>query len=97
MQAPSFTYLMASQRNGTPSIGSTTKLIARSYQQHHGVIEGFSKEHGCKHLVWYEVHDELEQARLRELRIKKWKRPWKLQLIEAADPHWRDLAQDLAG
>jgi len=60
------------------------------------LIDGFSKEHGCKLLVWYEVHDNLQDARHRELQMKKWKRAWKLRLIEENNPDWRDLFDELS-
>ena len=54
-------------------------------------VPGFTKKFGCKLLVWYEVHEELEDARLRELQMKKWKGLWKLSTIELMNPEWRDL------
>ena len=55
----------------------------------------FTKEHGCTLLVWFEQHDDLEEARLRELQIKKWKRAWKVELIEQDNPQWKDLFERL--
>jgi putative endonuclease len=82
---------MASAPNGTIYTGVTSDLAARAYQHREGLIDGFTKEHGCKFLVWFEQHDDLEEARLRELQIKKWKRVWKVELIERDNPQWRDL------
>jgi putative endonuclease len=87
-----FVYIMASGRNGTIYIGVTTDLVRRTWEHRHGVIEGFTKRYGCKLLVWYEAHETLESARLREKRLKEWKRAWKLREIEGLNPCWDDLA-----
>jgi putative endonuclease len=73
-----FVYIVASRLNGTLYLGVTSELIQRVFQHRNGLVEGFTRKHGCKILVWYECHDDLQQARLRELQIKKWKRDWKL-------------------
>ena len=87
-------YLLASGRNGTLYAGVTSDLAQRVYQHREGAM-GFTARYGVKRLVWFEPHGTMEQAILREKRIKKWNRAWKLALIEAANPHWRDLAEDL--
>lgn len=84
-------YIMASKRNGTIYTGITSDLPARTYQHRNGMVDGFTKQHGCTILVWYEAHDDLQEARLRELQIKRWKRAWKIELIEWDNPQWRDL------
>lgn len=86
-----FVYIMASQRNGTLYIGSTSDLVQRTYQHRNGLVDGFTKDNRCAVLVWYEVHDDLQAARLREVQMKKWKRLWKLRVIEQMNPDWRDL------
>ena len=87
-----YVYIMASGRkNGTIYIGTTSDLIARVWQHRNGVADGFTRQHGCKTLVWYEHSDDLQAARLRELQMKKWKRQWKLATIEAMNSDWRDL------
>ncbi|WBO23552.1 GIY-YIG nuclease family protein [Sphingomonas abietis] len=86
---------MASQRNGTLYLGVTSDLPARAYQHRNGLGDGFSKQYGCTRLVWYEAHDDLEQARYRELQMKKWKRAWKIDLIERDNPQWMDLYETL--
>jgi putative endonuclease len=90
-----YVYIMASRRNGTIYLGVTSDLAARAYQHRNGVIEGFTRTYGCKLLVWYEVHDDLENARLRELQMKKWNRQWKLSEIERMNPDWNDLFESL--
>jgi putative endonuclease len=87
-------YMLASRRNGTLYTGVTSNLQARIYQHRNGLVRGFTREYGVKLLVWYELHDRMEGAILREKRIKKWNRAWKLELIEAGNPDWRDLAED---
>ncbi len=95
MERTPVVYIVASARNGTIYIGVTSDLPGRIYQHRTGTPEGFTSKYGCKILVWYEVHSEMESAILREKRIKEWKRQWKLRLIEAENPTWRDLAVDL--
>jgi putative endonuclease len=86
---------MASKRNGTLYLGVTSDLPARTYQHRNGLGDGFAKEHRCTLLVWFESHDDLQGARLRELRMKKWKRDWKIELIEQDNPQWKDLYETL--
>ena len=86
-------YLLASGRNGPLYAGVTSDLVQRVYQHREGAM-GFTARYGVKRLVWFEPHGTMEQAILREKRIKKWNRAWKLALIEAANPDWRDLAED---
>ncbi|MBO9623652.1 MAG: GIY-YIG nuclease family protein [Sphingomonas sp.] len=95
MERTPVVYIVASRRNGTLYTGVTSDLPARIYQHRNEIFEGFTKEHGCKRLVWFEVHEEMESAIVREKRIKKWNRAWKLRLIEESNPTWRDLAEDL--
>lgn len=88
-------YLLASRRNGTLYLGVTSHLTQRIHQHREGLIPGFTREYGVKMLVWFEQHATMEAAILREKRIKKWNRAWKLELIEKSNPNWRDLAEDL--
>jgi len=88
---PGYVYIMASGRNGTLYIGVTSDLVKRVWEHRNGVVEGFTRKYGCKLLVWYEVHDELDRARYRELQMKKWKRLWKLREIEEMNPECKDL------
>jgi len=86
---------MANGPNGTLYVGVTSDLPARAYQHRNALMDGFAKEHGCRLLVWFEQHDDLQEARRRELQIKKWKRAWKIELIEQDNPQWRDLFDTL--
>ena len=91
-----FVYIMASRRNGTLYIGMTNEIGRRAYEHREGLVEGFTKRYGVKQLVYYEPFGEVEAAIRRETRLKKWKRRWKLELIEAFNPAWRDLYDDLS-
>lgn len=86
-----YVYIMASRKNGTIYTGVTSELIQRVFQHREGLVPGFTRRHGCKLLVWYEVHEDLDEARRRELQIKEWKRAWKVKLIEDKNLHWNDL------
>jgi putative endonuclease len=88
-------YIMAGRRNGTLYIGSTDDLPRRAWEHREGVIPGFTKKYGVKLLVWFETHESRESALLRERQMKKWERRWKLQVIEAKNPQWRDLADEI--
>ena len=90
-----FVYIMASGRNGTLYVGSTRDLPQRAWHHRNGVADSFTKTHVCKLLVWFEQHDDLQSARLRELQMKKWKRQWKLSTIELLNPEWRDLYPEI--
>ncbi len=87
-------YLLASQRNGTLYTGVTSNLVARIHQHRQGLVPGFARQYGLKLLVWFEQHPTMDSAITREKRIKKWNRAWKLELIEATNSDWRDLAED---
>jgi putative endonuclease len=86
-----FVYMMASQKNGTIYIGVTGDLLKRADEHRRGLIGGFTKRYGCKLLVWFEMFDDLQQARQRELQMKEWKRAWKVRLIEEKNLEWDDL------
>lgn len=88
-------YLLASRRNGTLYTGVTSNLLKRVWQHKNNLVEGFTKTHAVHTLVWYELHETMESAILREKCIKNWKRIWKLKMIEAMNPGWRDLYADL--
>ena len=83
--------MLASQRNGTLYIGVTSDLVKRVWQHKSDLVEGFTKEYQIHTLVWYEVHETMESAIVREKNIKAWKRLWKLELIESWNLDWNDL------
>ena len=84
-------YIVASQRNGTIYTGVTSNLPRRTFEHREGLIKGFTKKYNCKILVWYEIHETMESAILREKRIKAGNREKKLGLIQASNPAWDDL------
>ena len=84
-------YIMASGRNGTIYTGVTSDLQGRAYEHKIGNPQGFTSKYGCKDLVWYERHDNFVEAIAREKEVKKYRRSWKLYLIEAFNPDWLDL------
>ncbi|MEI9990271.1 MAG: GIY-YIG nuclease family protein [Rhizomicrobium sp.] len=90
-----FVYIMASGRNGTLYVGVTNDLIRRSYEHREGLVEGFTKKHGVKMLVWFEEFQDVRDAIGFEKRLKKWERKWKLRLIEEVNPSWADIACNL--
>ena len=91
------TYILASRRNGTLYIGVTSDLLARTWQHREHMVDGFSKKHDVTNLVWYELHGTMDSAIQREKQLKKWRREWKVKLIDAFNPPWRDLWPDIAG
>jgi putative endonuclease len=95
MECRGFVYIMASRRNGTIYIGATNDLPRRAWEHRNGVVDGFTKKYGCHLLVWYEAHPDIHSARLREKRMKGWRRAWKLREIEGLNPEWDDLFERL--
>lgn len=91
MVALNAVYIMASRKHGTLYIGVTSDLLSRAAQHREGLNDGFTKQYSVKRLVWYEPHDGIEAAIHREKRLKKYKREWKINLIEADNPDWNDL------
>jgi putative endonuclease len=86
-----FVYLLASRPFGTLYVGMTDDLLRRVWQHKTKVVPGFTARYGVDRLVWFEPHETLEAAFVREKRIKEWKRAWKIQLIERNNPYWLDL------
>lgn len=86
-----YVYIMASQKNGTIYVGATSDLVKRAHEHRNGLIDGFTKENDCRLLVWFEAFDDLQEARQRELRMKEWKRSWKIKRIEGMNLEWDDL------
>jgi putative endonuclease len=86
-----YVYLMASRRNGTLYLGVTNDLVRRVYQHKTKAIPGFTSRYGVDRLVWFESYDDPTTAITREKELKKWRRAWKIRLIEESNPNWRDL------
>jgi putative endonuclease len=88
-------YIVASGRNGTLYTGVTSDLAGRIWQHKNKIIEGFTAKYDVNMLVYFEIHELAESAVRRERQIKKWRRGWKLRLIEEANPEWRDLYNEI--
>lgn len=91
-----YVYILASQRNGTLYIGVTNNLVKRVYQHKTNLVRGFTQRYCVHNLVYYETYGHIYDAITREKRMKKWKREWKIQLIEESNPKWRDLYAEIA-
>jgi putative endonuclease len=90
-----FVYLLSSKPYGTLYVGSTVALLRRVCEHKARAVPGFTAKYGVDRLVWYEAHEVLEGALIRERQIKKWKRDWKINLIERDNPQWNDLFSSL--
>ena len=88
-------YILTNRPNGTLYIGVTSNLIQRVWQHREGVVPGFTKRHGLKRLVYFEAYDDISVAIQREKNVKHWPRTWKVRLILASNPEWRDLYETL--
>ena len=88
-------YMMGRASHSTLYTGITSDLVGRICQHREGTIPGFTQRYGIKRLVWFELHETMEGAIIREKRIKRWPRAWKYELIHESNPTWRDLAEDL--
>ena len=89
--------ILARDRNGTLDIGVTSALLRRIHQHREGLVPGFTRKYRVHRLVWFEQHADMLSAIRREKQLKEWRRRWKLDLIEGANPEWRDLWFDLIG
>ena len=90
-----YVYILATKRNGTLYIGVTSNLIKRIYEHKNNLVEGFTQQHDIHNLVYYEVTESAESAIRKEKQLKKWKREWKIRLIEKGNPGWKDLSLEL--
>ncbi|MFV1850545.1 MAG: GIY-YIG nuclease family protein [Thalassospira sp.] len=90
-----FVYILASRPNGTLYVGVTSDLRQRIHQHRIGAVSGFTERYDIKQLVYFEPHSSMPDAILREKRIKKWRRDWKIRLIEEHNPLWHDLFDQL--
>src|SRR5215469_11611575 len=88
-------YILASKHNGTLYVGVTSDIARRAWEHRSNAVSGFVRDYGVNRLVFVEFHETMGDAILREKRIKKWRRVWKLELIERHNPQWRDLCDEL--
>jgi putative endonuclease len=91
-----FVYILASRRNGTLYIGVTNDLVRRMTEHKGKFVPGFTRKYRVDKLVYFEEYASILEARAREYTLKRWARAWKIELIEQANPQWRDLTDDLA-
>ncbi|MDP3245193.1 MAG: GIY-YIG nuclease family protein [bacterium] len=90
-----YVYIMASKRNGTLYIGVTDNLVKRVYEHKNDLVEGFTKRYQIHILVYFEESNDIISSIAREKQLKKWKRKWKIELIETNNPTWNDLNDEL--
>jgi putative endonuclease len=90
-----YVYILASKRNGTIYVGSTSDLIKRIWEHKNSMIPGFTAKYNVHNLVYYEIHETYIEAARREKRFKNWCRQWKLNLIESKNPEWHDLYEEI--
>ncbi len=91
-----FVYMMSNRPGGVLYVGVTADLARRAWEHREGIFEGFTKRYALKRLVWFEAHDDIRTAIQREKNLKHWSRVWKVDLITAANPEWRDLFDEIA-
>ena len=84
-------YILATKFHGTLYVGVTSNLLQRTWQHKEHLTDGFTERYGVTKLVWFEMHESMESAITREKQIKKWKRVWKIRLVEEKNPRWDDL------
>lgn len=95
MERKAYVYILASRPNGTLYVGATSNLARRIWEHREGVTDGFTRRYGVKMLVYFEQHDAIRSALQREHNMKHWPRAWKVRLILATNPQWRDLYTDV--
>ena len=95
MELGGWVYMLANRPEGTLYVGVTANLARRAYKHRERTSDGFTKRYNLQRLVWIERYDDIRRAIQREKNIKHWPRAWKVALIVAADPEWRDLYEDL--
>lgn len=92
-----YVYMLASRRNGTLYIGVSNDIVRRTWEHKSDLVDGFTKRYGVHILVWYEWHEDVNAAILREKRMKRWNRAWKIALIEKGNSGWNDRYDRLVG
>lgn len=91
-----YVYLLASKKHGTLYIGVTNDIVRRAYEHRTKAVDGFTKRYEVDKLVWFETYDDITHAITREKELKKWRRDWKIRLIEEENPNWTDLYPSIA-
>ena len=95
MDTAFFVYILASKKNGTLYVGVTNDLTRRISEHKAKLVPGFTRQHGVDLLVYFETYDSILEARAREHALKRWRRAWKIALIEKLNPDWQDLSVQL--
>jgi len=90
-----FVYITCSHPRGVLYVGMTSDLAGRSWEHHHRVMPGFTRRFWADRIVYFEEHDDAAIAAQRERAMKRWRRDWKIRLVEEFNPSWRDLYQDI--
>jgi putative endonuclease len=90
-----YVYIIASRRDGAIYIGVTNDIVRRVYEHRIKAVPGFTSKYNITQLVWFEIYDDPVSAIAREKELKKWKRSWKIQLIESENPEWKDLYESI--
>jgi putative endonuclease len=91
-----YVYLLASKRHGTLYLGVTNNFVRRGYEHKLKAADGFTRRYGVDRLVWFEIYDNINTAITREKELKKWRRDWKVRLIEEQNPEWVDLLRGIS-
>lgn len=92
-----YVYIVTNKPFGTLYIGVTSDLVKRIWEHREKLVEGFTKRYGLNRLVYYEIHERIDEAIYREKQIKEWNRNWKLRQIMEMNPGWKDLYNEIAG
>ena len=95
MKKTYYVYILTNRRNGTIYIGVTNNLKRRVFEHKSGLIPGFTKKYNLKNLIYFETHDWIDSAILREKQMKAWRRVWKIKIIESMNPDWNDLYDEI--
>jgi putative endonuclease len=90
-----YVYILASRKDGATYVGITNDLVRRIYEHRTKAVRGFTSKYNITRLVWFEIYDDPISAISREKELKKWKRAWKIQLIEAQNPEWQGLYESI--
>jgi len=92
-----YVYIVTNKPFGTLYIGVTSDLVKRIWEHREKLVEGFTKRYGLNRLVYYEIHERIDEAIYREKQMKEWNRNWKLRQIMEMNPDWKDLYDEIAG
>ena len=90
-----YVYILAGRKDGATYIGVTNDLVRRVYEHRIKAVPGFTSKYNIARLVWFEIYDDPISTIAREKELKKWKRTWKVQFIEAQNPEWNDLYESI--